>query len=890
MGEQGVHSVWWLERMEGAGEGKSNGGHGLRFCLQFDPGKLGLDRGMLGFPVSALLGHLLGWSKSSRGGEAAAAAVAVVASAFAVYIVAIYASDHQRSRRSRRRRLAGMMNSAARPRALPTPDDGLRILSSNEESLENVIHGASVGAWDDEPVIVARVLMNPTDTAVANAGDETEEQDQSEKEREEEIERLKELWLSLLEREQRLQLRLAELDELREQEATVRELERRVRVAAVEARLLELKASSLQEENQRLEAQVSELDAVRAKLARAKEKLRELKARVQREQEEAQRVAAALRDRVTELEKNGEERERALAAEAAAIRQRMTELEKNGQERERALAAEADAARQRMTELEKNGQERERALAAAADEARQRMTELEKNGQERERALAAAADEARQRMTELEKNGQERERALAAEADAARQRMTELEKNGQERERALAAEANATRQRMTGLEKNSQERERALAAEANAARQRMTELEKNIEERERDLAAEAAVVWQRMAELEKNVEERERSLAEEAAALRQANAGLEEENLELALRLQDAEQVASTVNLVLEEDVVKEANYMRETNERLTRQIEQLHSDHCAHVEELVYLKWVNACLRYELHGQDGDGENPSSGKPEHDGSGSLSARDLSKSMSFRSSEKAKELMLRYGYPGLDGFDPALFSPMHESVYGDGNEYQHHHPRGENVDGPPRSPDPSASPSKRAGSGNKLKFLGNIKKLLVTGKRGHGHGHGDRRGSSKIQAAAPVRDEHLEKALQWLSSHDVLYDDDSYESTPLSSSCERTPLSSVTTAGSSHAREMTSSAAGAAASRLLEAETARSRSDLGASSYGREASQYHALRPDHPALTTGQTDDDGGPRASPEKRELRRRSEELRSPAAVYASARDHMHELQSNA
>ncbi|KAL5223005.1 hypothetical protein ABZP36_027718 [Zizania latifolia] len=732
---------WWLERMEGAGEGKSNGGDDLIFSLQFDPGKLG-------FPVSALLSHLLGWSKSSsqgrsegsttaaaEGGGETAAAVAVVASAFAAYLVAMYASDHRRPHRPRRRRLVGI-NSADRPRALPTPDDGLRILSTNDESLENVIHGASVGAWDDEPVIVARVEMNPTDMARANASDETEN-DQSEKELEE-VERLKELWLSLLEREQRLQLRMAEIDELREQETTVRELEKLVSVAAVEARLLELKSSSLHEENRRLEARVSELDAVRAKLARAKEKLRELKARVQREQEEAQRVAAALRDRVTELERNSEERERALAAEAAAVRQRMAELEKNGQERERALAAEAAAVLERMTELEKNGQERERALAS------------------------------------------------------------------------------------------------------------------------------------------------------EAAALRQANAGLEEENLELALRLQDAQQVASAVNLALEEDVVKEAKYLRETNERLTRQIEQLHGDHCARVEELVYLKWVNACLRYELRSKDGDKEHPSSGKPEHDGPGGLSARDLSKSMSFRSSEKAKELMLRYGRPGLDGFDPALFSPLHESVYGDGDEYEHPQPR-DDVDGTPRSVDPSvtmdaadaaaAAPSKRAGRG-KLKLLGNIKKLLVTGKTGHGHG--DRR-SSKIKAASQVRDEHLEKARQWLSSHDILDDDDSYESTPLSSSsCDRTPLSSATTAGSLHSRE---TAAAAAASRLLGAETARSRNDVVASSYGREASRYHALRLDHPAGRAYDDDDDNdGPRASPEKRELR-------SPAASYMRARDaRMHELQSNA
>ncbi|XP_040381978.1 protein SOGA3-like isoform X2 [Oryza brachyantha] len=754
--------------MEDAG---GNGGDGgLRFSLQFDPGKPGLGRTLLGFPVSALLSHLLGWSSSSRqgtgegsmamaadgGGETApAAGVAVLTSAFAAYLVSVYASDHRRRPRRRLRlrpRLDGLDSSAARPRAVPTPDDGLRIVSSNEESLENVIHGASVGAGDDEPDIVARVVMTPTDDMAAGAnadGGETGNDGRSGKEREEEVARVKELWLSLMEREQRLQLRLAELDELREQEANARELERRVGVAAVEARLLELKAASLQEENRRLEAQASELDAVRAKLARTKEKLRELRARVEREQEAAEREAAALRDRASELERNGEARESAMAAEAAALRCRVAELEKGGEERERALAAETEAVRQRM------------------------------------------------------------------------------------------------------------------------------------------------------AELEKNVEERERALAAEEAELRTANAGLEEENMELALRLQEAEQTASTVNLVLKEDVVKEATHLRETNERLTRQIEQLHADHCAHVEELVYLKWVNACLRYELRSHDDGGDGG--------GAGRLSARDLSKSMSFRSSEKAKELMLKYGTHGLDGFDPSIFSPLHESLYSD--DFEGRKPSGD-VHETPRSPSSSVamasaaaaaggaaadeSPSRRSGHG-KLKFLGNIKKLLPTGKKGHGHGRGDRRSSKK--ATAPPRDEHLEKALQWLSSHDALYDDDdddddeSYGSTPLTSSCERTPLSSVTTTGSMHARiGGGGETASAAASRLLEAETARTRSDAGAS-YAREpASRYHALRPDHPARD-GRQDDDVGPRASPERRELRRRSEELRSPAAMYASARrGPMQPLHSNA
>uniref|UniRef100_A0A0D3EQI0 Uncharacterized protein n=1 Tax=Oryza barthii TaxID=65489 RepID=A0A0D3EQI0_9ORYZ len=344
----GEQCKWWLERMEDGEKSNGGGDGGLRFSLQFDPGKLGLDRALLGLPVSALLGHLLGWSSQGAsmavaegGGEGeTAAGVAALASAFAVYLVATYASDHRRQPQQPRRPLRlrkrdlSPLNSSARPRALPTPDDGLRILSSNE------------------------------------------------------------LWLSLMEREQRLQLRQAELDELREQDATARELDRRAAAAAaVEARMLELKAASLREENRRLEeARASELDAVRGKLARAREKLAELRARVEREREEAAREAAALRARASALERSGAEREVAAAAEAAALRDRVAGMEKDGAEREGALAAEAEAARRRMAELEKNVEEREAAMAAEAAALRAANAGLEEENME----LALRLQEAEQ--------------------------------------------------------------------------------------------------------------------------------------------------------------------------------------------------------------------------------------------------------------------------------------------------------------------------------------------------------------------------------------------------------------------------------------------------------------------------------------------------------------
>ncbi|KAF7040841.1 hypothetical protein CFC21_050715 [Triticum aestivum] len=561
-GEQSMPNIWRsLDAMDDQ-EG------GLIFSVQFDPMRAGFDPTLISFPVPSLISRLLGWSNNSGQGRPQGS-VMVVAAAVALYVAVLFVSGQQPRRRRLAASAAARPTSAVRlrPRALPlpAPDSGLlRILSwNNHQYLENVVHSASIGARDDEPVPVARVQSMPPDVAGATSALETKH---GQLVKEEEVERFKELWLSLVEREQRLELRLMHLDGLREQ------LEHRVSVAAVETWILKLNALLLHEENERLKTQAAELEAVRAQLRRANEKLRALKERVQVERVESQREAAMLRDKVMDLELTGGRRERAFAAEAATL-------------------------------------------------------------------------------------------------------------------------------------------------------------------------------WK-------------------------AKAGLEEENRELALRLQHAEQVSSsvTVSLVHEDDIVDEANYLREANDRLTRQIEQLRSDHCVHVEELVYLKWVNACLRHEIRGRD---HHPSSAQQDQDGDGRAmtSAMDLSKSMSYRSSEKAKELMLRYGSLGLGGYDPALFSPLNETTDRDGKNHQL---RFGDHDEPWRSPvmppAVAATPKNPAGHG-KLKFVRNIKKLLASRRRSQGHNHKSEK-----------------KAMRWLSSssHDALSGDSSYESTPLSS-CQRTRLSSVTT-------------------------------------------------------------------------------------------------------
>lgn len=79
----------------------------------------------------------------------------------------------------------------------------------------------------------------------------------------------------------------------------------------------------------------------------------------------------------------------------------------------------------------------------------------------------------------------------------------------------------------------------------------------------------------------------------------------------------------------------EEANRLRHAKEDLIKQVEGLQMNRFSEVEELVYLRWVNACLRYELRNYQ---------KPAN----KTSALDLNKSLSPKSQERAKHLMLEY--------------------------------------------------------------------------------------------------------------------------------------------------------------------------------------------------------------------------------------------------
>lgn len=138
-------------------------------------------------------------------------------------------------------------------------------------------------------------------------------------------------------------------------------------------------------------------------------------------------------------------------------------------------------------------------------------------------------------------------------------------------------------------------------------------------------------------------------LESEAEELRKSNKRLQIENSDLARRL-DSTQILA--NSVLEDhheaEGLKEVSYfLRQENKEFQKEIERLQADRCADVEELVYLRWLNACLRYELRNYKAP-------------PGKTAARDLSRSLSPRSERKAKQLILEYA--NTDGMEERAVS------------------------------------------------------------------------------------------------------------------------------------------------------------------------------------------------------------------------------------
>ncbi|XP_057504007.1 protein CHUP1, chloroplastic-like [Actinidia eriantha] len=127
-----------------------------------------------------------------------------------------------------------------------------------------------------------------------------------------------------------------------------------------------------------------------------------------------------------------------------------------------------------------------------------------------------------------------------------------------------------------------------------------------------------------------------KDVEQEAEELRRSNRSLWLENSDLARKFEYTQMLAHSVLEDQEAEAMKEeSSRLRQQNEDLSKEIEQLQAHRCADAEELVYLRWINACLRYELRNYQA--------RP-----GKTIARDLSKTLSPKSEEKAKQLIIEY--------------------------------------------------------------------------------------------------------------------------------------------------------------------------------------------------------------------------------------------------
>ncbi|XP_050230752.1 protein CHUP1, chloroplastic isoform X2 [Mercurialis annua] len=193
-------------------------------------------------------------------------------------------------------------------------------------------------------------------------------------------------------------------------------------------------------------------------------------------------------------------------------------------------------------------------------------------------------------------------------------------------------------------------------------------------------------------------------LEAETEDLRKSNLRLNSENSELARQLDSAKILANSVLEDPETEALRELNdKLKHENENLTRDVEQLRADRCNDCEELVYLRWINACLRFELRNF----------QPAH---GKTVARDLSKSLSPKSEEIAKQLILEYanteetGANGINimDFESDQWSSSHSSDVIDSGDFD----------------DSAGSP--KTSTSRKINFFNKLRKL-IRGKDIHHH-------------------------------------------------------------------------------------------------------------------------------------------------------------------
>ncbi|KAL5156657.1 Protein CHUP1, chloroplastic [Glycine soja] len=211
-------------------------------------------------------------------------------------------------------------------------------------------------------------------------------------------------------------------------------------------------------------------------------------------------------------------------------------------------------------------------------------------------------------------------------------------------------------------------------------------------------------------------------LESEAEELRKSNLRLQIENSDLARRLDSTQILANAFLEDPEAGAVKqESECLKQENVRLMKEIEQFQSDRCSDLEELVYLRWINACLRYELRNYQAP-------------PGKTVAKDLSRSLSPMSEKKAKQLILEYananGPGNIVDFDIDQWSSSQASSITDFGECDDF-----------SSADNSSAARTNT---NPTKLFGKLRQLIQGKGSSHHHSHASSQEKSGYQDSNPL--------------------------------------------------------------------------------------------------------------------------------------------------
>ncbi|CAA2967129.1 CHUP1, chloroplastic [Olea europaea subsp. europaea] len=192
----------------------------------------------------------------------------------------------------------------------------------------------------------------------------------------------------------------------------------------------------------------------------------------------------------------------------------------------------------------------------------------------------------------------------------------------------------ASRKELEVARKKIKELQRQIQLESNQTKGQLILLKQQVsglQAKEEEAIVKDAEVGKKLKAL--------KELEVEVMELKRKNKELQHEKRELIVKLDTTDARVNALSNMTESEMVakvrEEVNNLRHANEDLVKQVEGLQMNRFTEVEELVYLRWVNACLRFELRNY----QTPS---------GKISARDLNKSLSPKSQEKAKQLMLEY--------------------------------------------------------------------------------------------------------------------------------------------------------------------------------------------------------------------------------------------------